>query len=165
MRRALIVLFATIAGVVLVLSFHTSAEPTKLTSPSSNGGPVTTSGAGAAGASPPTSGSGSAGVGKLTPTTTASVRTLTGTLEQNRYGPVQVRVTVRGTSLVDITALQMPSDRAHSQLLSAEAGPILRSEALQAQSAHINVVSGATFTSDSYAQSLQSTLDQAGIGG
>jgi uncharacterized protein with FMN-binding domain len=59
--------------------------------------------------------------------------------------------------------VQLPSDRARSQGISSDAGPQLRSEALRAQSARINTVSGATYTSDGYAQSLQSALDRAGI--
>jgi uncharacterized protein with FMN-binding domain len=152
MRRAIPVILATMVGIVLVLSFHTTAEPTTITSPKSTTPSPSTSVPAAAGGSAP-------------PSTAGTLRTLTGTLEENRYGPVQVRITVRGTQMVDIVALQLPSDRAHSQRLSAEAGPILRTEALQAQSAKIHVVSGATFTSESYAQSLQSVLDQAGIGG
>ena len=86
-----------------------------------------------------------------------------GTVEQNRYGPVQVRVTVVGGRLTDVQALQLPSDRARSQRISQIAGPLLREEALQAQSARIHVVSGATYTSDGYARSLQHALDAAGI--
>jgi uncharacterized protein with FMN-binding domain len=76
---------------------------------------------------------------------------------------VQVRVTVSGGRLVDVQAVQLPTDRARSQAISSDAGPLLRNEALRAQSARINTVSGATYTSDGYAQSLQSALDRAGI--
>jgi uncharacterized protein with FMN-binding domain len=76
---------------------------------------------------------------------------------------VQVRVVVSGGRLVDVEALQLPNDRSRSVRISADAGPRLRNEALQAQSANINTVSGATYTSDGYAQSLQSALDRAGI--
>jgi uncharacterized protein with FMN-binding domain len=57
----------------------------------------------------------------------------------------------------------MPSDRQRSQYISEQAGPYLQQEALQAQNAQIDIVSGATYTSESYAQSLQSALDKAGI--
>ena len=75
---------------------------------------------------------------------------------------MQVRVIVSGGRLVDVQAEQLPSDRSRSQAISSDAGPQLRNEALRAQSARINTVSGATYTSDGYAQSLQSALDRAG---
>ena len=81
---------------------------------------------------------------------------------QTQFGPVQVQVVMNGQKITDITALQLPSDRRRSQEISSYAEPILRTEALQAQSAKIDIVSGATYTSDGYAQSLQSALDQAG---
>ncbi len=80
----------------------------------------------------------------------------------NDYGDVQVRVTLNGSKIVDVQALKLPSDRSRSARISNAAGPILRTEALQAQSAHIDLVSGATYTSESYAQSLQGALDRAG---
>jgi uncharacterized protein with FMN-binding domain len=80
-----------------------------------------------------------------------------------RFGTVQVQVTVEGGTIVDVTALQLPTGGRNSQE-SAYAEPILRSEALQAGSASIDTVSGATYTSMGYIQSLQSALDSAGIG-
>jgi uncharacterized protein with FMN-binding domain len=169
MRRALPVLFATVAALVLLLSFHTSPESAAVTSPISGSSPVaggsptgssTTTAAGAGPSPTPAAGSSTA----TTPSTIAAVRQYTGSAVTNRYGTVQVRITVRGSALTDVVALQLPGDRAHSQRLSAEAGPILRSEALRAQAARVDVVSGATFTSESYAQSLQSALDQANLG-
>jgi len=96
-----------------------------------------------------------------TPTTAAATRTVTGDPVDNQYGTVQVQVTLRGNTITDITELQMPSDRQRSAEISSIAGPELRQEALQAQSGQIDLLSGATFTSESYAQSLQSALDKA----
>jgi len=81
----------------------------------------------------------------------------------NQYGDVQVQISGRGGQLADVEALQMPSSHQRSQEISQQAAPLLRQEALQALSAQIDLLSGATFTSESYAQSLQSALDQAGI--
>jgi uncharacterized protein with FMN-binding domain len=96
-----------------------------------------------------------------TPAPSTQSRTLTGTAVDNQYGTVQVQVTLQGTKITDIVALQMPSSHQRSIEISQAAEPILRQEALQSQSAQINIVSGATFTSQSYAQSLQGALDQA----
>ncbi|MHB8510698.1 MAG: FMN-binding protein [Actinomycetota bacterium] len=84
-----------------------------------------------------------------------------GATSDTQYGPVQVRVIVSGGKITDVQALQMPSSHQRSQEISAEAGPKLRQEVLQAQSANIDTVSGATYTSEGYRQSVQSALDQA----
>ena len=65
--------------------------------------------------------------------------------------------------VVDVESVQLPSDRERSRYINSIAGPDLRQEALQARSANIDVITGATYTSDSYAQSLQGALDQAGL--
>ena len=84
----------------------------------------------------------------------------TGTTDTNRWGPVQVQVTITGGKITDVTALQTPTG-GKSDRINAQAVPILQSEALTAQSAQIDTVSGATYTSTSYKISLQSALDQA----
>jgi uncharacterized protein with FMN-binding domain len=96
-----------------------------------------------------------------TPATSTQTRTVTGTAVDNEYGTVQLQVMLTGNQITDIVALQMPDSHRRSQEISQEAEPILHQEALQAQSAQIDLVSGATFTSESYAQSLQAALDQA----
>ncbi|MFJ4219480.1 FMN-binding protein [Curtobacterium luteum] len=88
--------------------------------------------------------------------------TYTGQTAQTQYGPVQVQITVAGGKLTDVTALQLTNSDGRSVMIVQQAAPILRQEALQAQSAQIQAVSGATFTSEGYTTSLQSALDQAG---
>ena len=93
--------------------------------------------------------------------------------QADRWGSLQVTITVRKTTTVTagkrkvkrkITAVSVPTYPNHtdrSVYISSQALPILKSEALQAQSAHINLVSGATYTSDAFAQSLQSAILKA----
>jgi uncharacterized protein with FMN-binding domain len=88
-------------------------------------------------------------------------RVLTGQLVRTPYGPVQVEVTLDAETISDVTALQLPFDRSYSARISRVVAPMLRQETLQAQSAQINLISGATYTSKGYAMSLQSALDQA----
>ena len=111
-------------------------------------------------AAPPTQAGGPATVAHK-PGPKPTTRRITGAAVMTEYGPVQVRLTVRGSRIVSITNLALPFDRNRSQMISQVAGPLLRSEALTAQSARIDVVSGATYTSNGYAQSLQSALDRA----
>jgi uncharacterized protein with FMN-binding domain len=84
-------------------------------------------------------------------------------VEPTRYGPVQLRVLVRGGRLVDVTALQLPGDEPRSVAINQFAAPRLRAEALQAQSASVTAISGATITSEAYAAALQSALGKAGL--
>jgi uncharacterized protein with FMN-binding domain len=78
-----------------------------------------------------------------------------------RWGTVQVQVTIADGRIVDVAALQLPTGDRHSLAISERAEPVLRSAVLEVQSADISVLSGATYTSLAYAQSLQSALDQA----
>ncbi|MGW6194593.1 FMN-binding protein [Kribbella sp. NPDC055110] len=87
--------------------------------------------------------------------------TVNGTSEDTRYGPVQVRITVRGQRLAKVTAVVYPSSGGRDREISSFALPQLEQEAIAAQSARIDTVSGATFTSDGYRRSLQSALDAA----
>jgi uncharacterized protein with FMN-binding domain len=81
---------------------------------------------------------------------------------QTDYGPVQVRITLTGGKLTAVTVLQVPQESPRDQEIAGFAVPQLTQEALAAQSAHIDAVSGATYTSEGYVQSLQSALDKAG---
>jgi uncharacterized protein with FMN-binding domain len=77
------------------------------------------------------------------------------------YGLVQVKAVVQNGRLVDVQFLSYPSDRRTSQRINSVATPRLTSEAIQAQSANVNIVSGATLTSEAFVQSLKSALTQA----
>src|ERR1043165_9157455 len=83
----------------------------------------------------------------IPPGTPAASGTFTGTTISTIYGPVQVRITVSGQKVVDIQAMALPRDRARSAAISQYSAPILRTEAITAQSASIDIVSGATYTS------------------
>ena len=85
--------------------------------------------------------------------------TVAGPVVDTRFGPVQVQVTISNGAITAVDAIELPSSHARSAEISDYAAPILRSEALQAQSAQIDGVSGATYTSMAYEQSLQAALD------
>lgn len=86
-------------------------------------------------------------------------RTIDGATVNTTYGPVQVRITETNGRLTNVTPLQLPNDNPQSQQIAAYAAPMLRSEALKAGNAHIDAISGASYDSQGYAQSLQSALD------
>ncbi|MCW2524904.1 MAG: hypothetical protein JWO63_3239, partial [Frankiales bacterium] len=90
-------------------------------------------------------------------------KTYDGSAVQTRYGTVQVAVTVAGGKISNVSFLQLTSDDGRSADINSQAGPLLLQETLSAQSSNIDTISGATFTSEGYLQSLQSALDQAGL--
>jgi uncharacterized protein with FMN-binding domain len=98
-------------------------------------------------------------------TTSSTDGTFTGALEQSPFGTVQVSVTITGGKLTDVKTPQLTETDGHSQRIDDYAIPILRSSVIGAQSAKVNSVSGATYTSDAYLQSLQSALDKAHFAG
>jgi uncharacterized protein with FMN-binding domain len=154
MRRALPVLLATLGALALLAGFHTTpSHPASVAAlaPTSTE-PSTTDQRSTPAGAPPAS-----------PTTTTTRRTVDGKAVYTKFGDVQVRVVLAGVRIVDVQPLQMPFDHQRSQLISDRAGPWLHDEALQAQSPDIDVISGATYTSEAYRTSLQSALDRAGI--
>ncbi|MFE8945592.1 FMN-binding protein [Streptomyces sp. NPDC007856] len=105
--------------------------------------------------------SGSSGAGASGSSGAAQARTVTGKVAQTQYGPVQVRITVSGGKITKAEAVQAPKGGLSDQK-TALAVPKLNQEAVTAGNANIDAVSGATYTSTGYKQSLQSALDQAG---
>ncbi|MGW5371661.1 FMN-binding protein [Streptomyces sp. NPDC004009] len=143
-RRIVLASAATVSGMVLLLSLKPHAAPAL-----------------AAGTPAPASSGSSASPGSTKAPATGT-RTVTGDTVQTRWGPVQVRVTIRSGRLTDVTAVTYPTENPRDQEINSYAIPQLRREALAAQSADIDMVSGATYTSTGYKQSLQSALDSAG---
>ncbi|MFF5758256.1 FMN-binding protein [Streptomyces longwoodensis] len=162
LRRVVLASAGTVSAFVLLLSL----KPHGLPEPAAAPAPVPSSsvGAGASGGSG-SSGSGSSGSGSTGSGggSASGTRTVTGESVQTRWGPVQVRVTLSGGRITDVTAVTYPQDNPRDQQINSYALPELRSEALRAQSADIDTVSGATYTSDGYRESLQSALDAAGL--
>ena len=97
------------------------------------------------------------------PAGTAEVTTVTGSAADTRYGPVQVQLGVQGDRIVDVEVVQYPDSNGRDREINAQALPVLVSETESAQNAQIDMVSGATYTSQGYLTSLQSALDQAGL--
>jgi uncharacterized protein with FMN-binding domain len=161
--RAAVALAATAIGVILLFSFRTpqtvpliAAAPPASTATASPASTATPSGASPSGGASPTP----------TPTPTPAANglrsgTFTGTDAANGYGSVQVQVVIAAGTITNVSVVRYSSDDPQSATLSSQAFPQLREEVLQAQSAKIDAVSGATFTSESYAQSVQSALDMA----
>ncbi|WP_433047622.1 FMN-binding protein [Dactylosporangium sp. CS-033363] len=134
MRRIILWLASTVAALVLLFSYRTSL------------GATTSATVQSAAATP------------------ATGKTFDGSVAATRWGDVQVRITVDGGKVTDVTALTYPTGNRRDQEINAYALPQLRTEALAAQSADIDAVSGATVTSEGYKESLQAALDAADLG-
>jgi uncharacterized protein with FMN-binding domain len=161
-RRSPIVVAVTAAGVALVLTFNTHRQPSPVASTTSPTTSTSSSSAGSARSGSGSSGSGSSGSGSGSQASADSV-TVAGAVESTMYGDVQVQITYKGGRITDVKALSLPSAEARSQELSAIAGPQLASQAEKAQSASIDGVSGATYTSTGYKASLQSAIDKTAL--
>ena len=161
MRRVIVAAVSTISGLIMLLSFKTHALPTTLAAP-----PAAVSGAGP---STTTTNGSSTSVGSVSsPSTTsttagATTVTVTGNAASTRYGPVQVQITVTNGKITAVDAVEYPTAKSRDVQINSRAIPQLDQEALTAQSAHINMISGATYTSNGYITSLQSALDKAGL--
>jgi uncharacterized protein with FMN-binding domain len=140
MRRIVMWLMSTVTVVVLLFGYHTSTS-----------GPT----------SP-----GTAVIGSATDATNGSAAaagTVTGDSVQTRWGPVEVQITVASGKITAVDVPVYPDNNGKDQEINAYALPRLVQETLAAQSSNIDMVSGATVTSDGYVQSLQAALDKAGL--
>lgn len=145
MKRAILAIAGTISGLVLLLGFKTHPAG------QAAGGVTDTSAGTTTGPSPSvTSSAGSSGT-----------RTVQGSTIDTQWGPVQLQVTLTDGKITKVTTLRLPDGNQRDREINDFAVPQLTQEALSAQSARIDAVSGATYTSDGYIRSLQSALDKA----
>jgi uncharacterized protein with FMN-binding domain len=175
MKRYPVVLGVTAAGLAGILSFHTHsatvAIPTRSSTSAGNASraqaPSSSSasqGSASQGSAPQGSApqgsapQGSAPQGSASPTTSA--KSATGSLEQYGYGQLSVRVTIAAGRITNLKIATLKTADTYSQQLALQVAPILQREVLSAQSARINGLSGATYTSEAYAYSVQSALDK-----
>ena len=155
MRRISLWFLSTVSAVVLLFGYHTSTSGALSAQTAVVSSPVTTDSAGT------TTSGGASGSGGSTDT--AGTTTVTGDVAQTQWGPVQVQIVVDSGTITQVSVLQYPSGNGQDAQINGYALPILVDETVQAQSAEIDMVSGATVTSVGYLQSLQSALDQAGL--
>jgi major membrane immunogen (membrane-anchored lipoprotein) len=157
MRRISYWVLCSISILVLLVGFDASRHggtPTAGTPPAA----ITSDQGTTASGTGTTGGSGRTGNGGTTRTTT-----VTGDVVQTQWGPVQVQLAVHGGTITAVKVLQYPNGNPRDVEIANYSLPILIKETTQSQSAQIDMVSGATYTSQGYLQSLQSALDQAGL--
>ena len=176
MRRITLWALSTLTTLVLLFSYHTStssrsaaaAAPviaqanapsstpqvtTPTGTPTTSSGSSTSSGSGSSTSTPSASSSSSS--------SSTAAKTYAGDAVSTRFGNVQVQITVASGTITAAQVLQVPWNDNRDQEINSYAVPVLNGEVVQTQSANIDMVSGATYTSDGYIQSLQSAIDQA----
>jgi uncharacterized protein with FMN-binding domain len=170
MRRVLLAIGGTVTGLVMLLSFksHSSSpvasQGTQGSQAVQGGSAATAPAAGSNGSGSPAAGSSGTGNSAAASSGSGSAaasgaRTIDGNVANTMYGPVQIQLTVRNNKIAKVTILEQPQSSQHDIEIGQFAFPVLISETLKAQSAHIDSVSGATYTSGGYVQSLQSAID------
>lgn len=172
MKRISLWVLSTLSVVVLLLGYHTSTSSVMATGANSSvhsskfsaSAPLTSGVSGGTGGGTGTTTSGTTDTGALatpTPSSGNVARTVTGDVVQTRWGPVQVELTLSGTEVSNVSVLQYPTGNGKDEEINSYALPILTKETIAAQGSNIDMVSGATITSDGYVRSLQSALDEA----
>jgi uncharacterized protein with FMN-binding domain len=174
LKRIVFWLLSTLSAVVLLFAYHTSTSGPMAAIPPSVGASSSNPGSsqGTTPSATPTGGTGSGGDGSddsssspspsPSPSASTATSTVTGAVAATQWGPVQVQLTLQGGKITGVTVVQYPNGNHRDVEINDYALPILIDETKQAQSAQIDMVSGATVTSDGYVRSLQSALDQAG---
>ncbi len=133
-----------------------TSTPTPTPTPSASSSPKRST-------APSSPSTGSSSSGSAPSTTTGSSGTFTGDAVMTQFGPVQVEIAVSGGKITRSVVTQVPWNSRQDQEINSYAVPVLNQEVVQAQSSNIDMVSGATYTSEGYLQSLQSAIDQANL--
>ena len=144
----------------IVARSGTDTGATSRDGPTAGGSGTTGSGTSGSGSSGSSGGSGSTADGG---SSSSVAKTYTGDAVSTRFGDVQVRITVKNGKVTKASVTQVPWSNGRDQEINSSAVPILNAEAVDAQSANIDMVSGATYTSQGYIGSLQSAIDQANL--
>lgn|SRR5487761_1109134 len=170
MRRTPIVIAATAAGLAAVLSFHTKSASLTLGGVPGASAPRGSTTAGTSGSPPPQGATGTSSPPTSNPSPTppttvpSSTRTVTGPEVNYQYGILSVSVTATGKKITKVGIAYLDDGgNFRSQSIDQQSIPMLEQQALQAQNANIQGVSGASYTSAGFAQSLQAALSQLGI--
>ena len=157
MRRVILAAVSTIAGLTMLLSFKTQPRTSVATPPTAAGSPTIPS------SNPETTGDSASAPSTTGTTNGTATKTVTGDAADTRYGPVEVKITVTNGQVSAVDAVEYPQDTPKDYEINSYAIPQLNQEAVAAKSAQIDMVSGATYTSDGYITSLQSALNKAGL--
>ena len=164
MRRSTMIAGGAVLGVAAVIVLPRPSTPQQVAVAGNAAATGSASGAGATAAAAATTTSAPATSASSRATTTKrAARTVTGSLTTDQYGQLQVKLTVKNGRITRVGFTTFVANDGHSVQIDQSAAPVLIRETIAAQSAHIQGVSGATYTSNAYQQSLQAAIDKAGL--
>lgn len=169
MKRIIVSITGTVLGLVALLSFKSHGNPIGAANglpsaalPGTGASTSVTSRTGGSTGAPPTR-SRTPTANTIRPAPRPASQNILGNAVQTPYGVVQVKVSLSGSKITNVSFAQLTANDGTSQQINSQAAPILLQQTLSAQSAQIDGVSGASYTSQGYDQSLQSALDKAGV--
>jgi uncharacterized protein with FMN-binding domain len=160
MKRVALAIVSTVAALVLLLSFKTHS--TSVAAPSAAASSTSSAATGSSSSRSDSSGR-SSGTSRTKSSISSAAKTYTGSAVETQYGPVQVQVTIKSGTITAANAVDYPTSDPRDAQINAYAIPALNSETTAANSAQIDTISGASYTSAGYISSLQSALDKAGL--
>ncbi|MFC7593950.1 FMN-binding protein [Terrabacter sp. GCM10028922] len=174
MRRIVLWAMSTVTVLVLLFSYSTSRSSTAVvaaetrqvvvsSAPSGTSGGSDSAGANDTSDTSDTSGTSDTSEASAASAASTGAKTYAGDAVMTRFGNVQVQITVVDGTISAAEVLQVPMEDRHDQMINSRAVPVYNEETVSAQSADIDVVSGATVTWEGYTQSLQSAIDQANL--
>jgi len=164
MRRATMIAGGAVLGIAGVIALPRPSTPQQVAVAGNSAAAGSGSGTGStASAAETTSGTAASSASTRAASTKSAARTVTGSLATDQYGQLQVKLTIRNGRITKVGFSTFVANDGHSVQIDQFAATVLIRETIAAQSAHIQGVSGATYTSGAYQQSLQAAIDKAGL--
>ena len=164
MRRSTMIAGGAVLGIAGVIALPRPSTPQQVAVAGNSAATGSASGAGSTATAAATATSTPASSASTRAASTEPVaRTVTGSLATDQYGQLQVKLSVKNGRITKVGFTTFVANDGHSVQIDQSAAPVLIRETIAAQSAHIQGVSGATYTSNAYQQSLQAAIDKAGL--
>jgi len=163
MRRASMIAGGAVLGIAGVIALPRPSTPQQVAVAGNSAAAGSGTGSTASAAEETTPGTAASSAPTRAASTKPAARTVTGSLATDQYGQLQVKLTIRNGRITRVGFSTFIANDGHSVQIDQTAAPVLIRETIAAQSAHIQGVSGATYTSDAYQQSLQAAIDKAGL--
>jgi uncharacterized protein with FMN-binding domain len=163
MRRSTMIAGGAVLGIAGVIALPRPSTPQQVAVAGNSAATGSASGAGSTAAAATTTTTPASSASTRAASTKRAARTVTGSLATDQYGQLQVKLSIKNGRITKVGFTTFVANDGHSVQIDQSAAPVLIRETIAAQSAHIQGVSGATYTSNAYQQSLQAAIDKAGL--
>jgi uncharacterized protein with FMN-binding domain len=163
MRRSTMIAGGAVLGIAGVIVLPRPSTPQQVAVAGNAAATGSASGAGSTAAAATTTSTPPSSASTRAASTKRAARSFTGSLATDQYGQLQVKLSVKNGRITKVGFTTFVANDGHSVQIDQSAAPVLIRETIAAQSAHIQGVSGATYTSNAYQQSLQAAIDKAGL--